>query len=397
MKNKKFVIIAISIAIITIASFIFMIYNFIGSKDNDKNKDNNTNTEIVIDDLTNEDNIKDITTAIEQNNNNSKDNHCSILTKYSEEYPSVIQWMIETMCSSMNANDFIINEAGTEYGNPDDPNYVIEYKEVSGLEKYGTAENYITSLMNEEYGYDIGLMFQIYCPKEFDALNNTYILGLDSNPEYDETSSNVLANELITLYEEDKYSDIISKVDELLKKYKFTMPYNYEICNLYNDAKVTQNNINNFEGLEYNLDYMYSIEGYFINFMKLEEIRKYYLIKDTKSLIPCQSSKIHITSINELDLDNQDNNWLVSKFNDKVSLANNVVEINYKDYNFDNNQYYDCIAYVANYNNLERKILTICWNDEEPCYLNDWDFYNNVINGTYEFDDNGNLIQSNKN
>lgn len=371
MKKQKIILTILIIVIFMTLSIIVMIKTL--SNPNNKNQDN-TEVDIVIKDgdVTNN---KELEKVLEEqlNNENYLSDKFPLLSKYSEKYISVAEWIIAQLIEEWDTNGFtVINENG---------------EEVDGLTIYKDASEYMTYLLNNEA--DIEDYFFMYCEDKYTELRYVYLLGSDSNNEYDASSSSVLYTTLLDLYETEQYQEIIDKVDSLLLNYKFTLPYNYPICNLYQDALLSLDYGTNTDAINYGLDHMNSIETYFINFMKITDKQKMVLLHDNQSLVPIKGTLIDIINVEDVDLEDTSNSWISSKFYDYTRNAKSVTKISYKEYNRDDQQYYKCIAYIANYFDRTKQVLTIQWDDSAKCYLHTLKEYYDVYNVDYEWKDTG--------
>lgn len=353
MNKSKFILIILGIIVITSLSILVMIKSY---KNINPKKDNNTSTEIVIGD----DNIstnENLTNKLEDelNNENSLSDRFPLLSKYSEKYISVAEWIISELMNEWETNGFTVSIDDETEG----------YKEVDGLTVYKDVAEYMTYLLNNNA--DIEDLFFLHCEEKYTALSYTYLLGKDKNNEYDSASSKILYQELLKHYQNKEFETIINKIEELLTNYKFTMPYNYPICHIYQDAKLSLDYKYDLDLLEYGLDYMNTTETYFINFIRLSTKSKMKLVKDNNSLIPDRETLISIDEINDIDL--EEYTWITSQFYDYIRNAKSVSEIKYKELNEDDGKYYSCLAYIANNFDRTKIVLTIKWNDDSDCYL----------------------------
>ncbi len=250
---------------------------------------------------------------------------CKLLSKYSEDYVSVMQWMLNTVCNEMNENGFTIVDYEQVGENIED----VEEVEINGLETYGSAENYITEYLNNNPDSDISDLLLAYCPDEYYALKNTYLLGKEESKEYDQANSQSLYNSLLNKYCEGDYAYIISQVEELIKTYKFTMPYNYPICNLYQDAKssLKYSSQENTSAYIYGLDYMHSVETYLCNFLILTNSEKTNFVLDDTSVMPFAYTHGIITSVK--DAEEIDINIIKNKYQSKLTENSEIKKISF--------------------------------------------------------------------
>lgn len=358
-KNLKFILTILLIIVVSVISLIVMIFNYKDTKNENKTNDIKDSTEMVIKNL-NDENLDDVISTELNNNNKIKTRNCAILSKYSENYESVVKWMIDELCNNMNKNGFDVVEINDENE---------EWDEVDGLKKYGSAEKYITECINN--GIDISELFLSYCPKEYEALKNTYLLGKDKNKEYDEGNSNTLYNSLLDLYTKREYQQIVDKVENLIKTYKLTLPYNYKICNIYQDAKSSIEYGDNTDAINYGLSYLKLPETYFSNFMKLTTKQKLSLVEDTSSIVPYVNTNINIISVDDVDLNA--NNWLVTRYSNVITEDTIVEKITYYETNEDDT--YE--TYIANTNG-KINILSITYTGNGTCKYNTIDKLNEL-------------------
>lgn len=80
-----------------------------------------------------------------------------------------------------------------------------------------------------------------YFPNEYREYKLAFLLGDDTKEEYPESENNDLYLMLLRMAQTGDYNGVIRHVDVLLKNYKFTMPHNYNIGNLYRDAIALNN------------------------------------------------------------------------------------------------------------------------------------------------------------
>lgn len=289
--NDKYKILFLFIGalVILIISAIIMIASYKTSKEEivppDKRMENV--------DLTNFENNEVVSQVIQNNmNNKAARKGCKLLSKYSEDYPSVMQWMLEEVCNEINTNGWIDYEELEQEG---------EFDEIDVLEQYGSAENYITELLNNNPDTDISDLLLTFCPDKYNALKNTYILGKDSNTEYGISESQNSYNKLIVMYYEGKYEEITTEIESIIESKKLTLPYNYQLCNLYQDAKASKGYGSNTSGYIYGLDFMHSPETYISNFMKLTNSEKTKFILDDSSIVPFSYTYINMKKTFEVE------------------------------------------------------------------------------------------------
>lgn len=355
MNNLKLKLLLLGFGIILVmgASILVMVKTLNDAKTQNTNTDNETTyTEVVIEDgEINQDSLNAILNDKLTNKNVLTDNF-EVLAKYSENYTTVANWMISEIINYWNENGFTVYDE--ELG-----------EEVDGLTIYANATEYMVTLLNDE-NVDMDELFSMYCPEEYMELNNTYLLGKESSSEYNETSSAILYKELLSLYEQYKFQDIVDKVEGLLSSYKFTMPYNYPICNIYQDAQLSLDYDTNQDAIKYGLDYMHTPETYFINFMRLNYLDKYLIIKDSKSYLPEEYDEISILLTETVDEDDEEYAWLKSQFWDYIRNAKSVTRITYTETIVEVDANYDVVtnvyqykAYIANSYAKTRTLLTI--------------------------------------
>lgn len=132
--------------------------------------------------------------------------------------------------------------------------------------------------------------------EELGDKNSVLTLGDVNNKEYSKELSNVLYKDLITLAQRASYVDIISKIDELKERYKFTEDYNWKICNIYLDANVMVNIKNN--DVDGQKGYMVSSlkDPYMllISTLMLPEKERREVIRETSSLSPMFEGEVTI-------------------------------------------------------------------------------------------------------
>lgn len=277
-------------------------------------------------DLSEFENSETIENSIKYNLDNKGGNRgCKLLSKYSEDYVSVMQWMLNVVCNEMNENGFTI----IDYEQIGEDIEEVEEVEIDGLEAYGSAENYITEFLNNNPDADISDLLLTYCPDAYYALKNTYLLGKESSKEYDEANSQSLYNSLLNKYCEEDYEYIISQIDELTETYKLTMPYNYPICNLYQDAKasIKYREQQNTSAYIYGLDYMHSVETYLCNFLKLTHSEKTNFVLDDTSVMPFAYTHGIITSVN--DVEEIDVNIIHNKYQSKLTENSEIKKLSF--------------------------------------------------------------------
>jgi hypothetical protein len=377
MNNLKLKLLLLGFGIILVmgASILVMVKTLNDAKTQNTNTDNETTyTEVVIEDgEINQDSLNAILNDKLTNKNVLTDNF-EVLAKYSENYTTVANWMISEIINYWNENGFTVYDE--ELG-----------EEVDGLTIYVNATEYMVTLLNDE-NVDMDELFSMYCPEEYMELNNTYLLGKESSSEYNETSSAILYKELLSLYEQYKFQDILDRVDSLLSNYKFTMPYNYQICNIYQDAQLSLDYDTNQEAIKYGLDYMHTPETYFINFMRLGYFDKYTILKDNKSILPPVNSSIQVLSTETIDLDDSNYSWITSQFWDYTRNAKSVTRIYYSVTTTDidrNNGFvevtttYYYSAYVVNSFTKSRVLLSIKNEDGLDIYSWTCETYNKYV------------------
>ena len=351
LNKYKMLLILAGAIFITIISVIFMFNEFKNSK---KVTEENTN-KIDVDLTQFEDSESQVKDVIEYNiENKSAISGCKILSKYSEDYISVMQWMLETICNEMNSNGFTVIEFQSL------PNGDEDMIEVDGLEKYGNAEAYITEFFNNNPDADISDLLLTYCPDEYYALNNTYILGKDSSTEYGEAESQQLYNTLLSYYCEGKYSEIKTEIEELIQSYKLTLPYNYKLCNLYQDAKAMITYDLNTDAILYGLSYMHSPETYFENFLKLTNNQKADLIVDASSNVPFADSYGIFTERTYIE----DTATYESKYSNYFTEDTKVLKINF--YILKERNSFEAILFCNEKTN-EYQVISIHYTGEGNC------------------------------
>lgn len=80
-----------------------------------------------------------------------------------------------------------------------------------------------------------------YFPEEYKAYKQAFLLGDDTKAEYPEDKNYDLYLNLLRMAETGDYQGVIRHVDRLLNEYKFTLPYNYNIGNVYRDSITLSN------------------------------------------------------------------------------------------------------------------------------------------------------------
>ena len=121
------------------------------------------------------------------------------LRQYSENYVSVVDWMLEETIKSMKEYDFSKLE-GTQVQ--------------IDLTGYDSIEDYVTDKINKDE-FDIEQNFMIFCPNLYNDLINTHLLGLEMNPEYTEGLSSTLYLRLLNEYANKNYAVVVSEIDDL--------------------------------------------------------------------------------------------------------------------------------------------------------------------------------------
>lgn len=289
-EKNKIIFLFVGAFIVMIISAIVLILSW---RDSKKESELPTDERVENIDLTQFDNKDVIQNSIIYNlDNKGKNRGCKLLSKYSEDYVSVMQWMLNTVCNKMNTEGFIVSDYIIYEGRDES-----EAVDVDGLEKYGSAENYITELLNNNPDTDISDLLLSFCPDEYYALKNTYILGKEENKEYGESESQMLYTDLLERYCSGDYERVIQDIDGLLEQYKLTMPYNYPLCNLYQDAKSAINYDMDTNAIIYGLGYMHSAETYLSNFLKLTNSEKADIVLDKSSVCPFAQTHGIITNV----------------------------------------------------------------------------------------------------
>lgn len=342
MKNVKTKIILI--VIIMIGMIGLSIFSLVKFYQDSKEKETIVE-ENIIDNI---EDTEDIDKVIEEQikTDNVLSSRFPMLSKYSENYVSVAQWMIDETIKSMNENGYTVSILENE-----------EWIEVDGKTIYEDANEYMVEQLNNNA--DIEEMFFYYCEELFNDLNNTYILGKEENPEYSEDLSSLLYEELLSYYEDLNYPQVMKTVEELLDLYKFTMPYNYKICDIYQDAKASNSYGSDLEGVKYGLSYMYLPETYFINYMRLSLEDKISITKDPYSLIPFKGTYVDILSSEDIDLSEYPT--LENKYSNIIRNSKSITRIEFKDKDFDQ----ICETFIINYFDNTRTLLTINRLDDE--------------------------------
>lgn len=77
-----------------------------------------------------------------------------------------------------------------------------------------------------------------YFPEEYREYKESFLLGDDQKEEYPADKADALYSNLVSMAEHRDFAGIIMEVDTLMREYKFTMPYNYKIGDIYHDATV---------------------------------------------------------------------------------------------------------------------------------------------------------------
>lgn len=378
MNKLKIILLVLIFILLSTISFIVMFKTYKYTKIETNNETNNeTSSEIIINNNSDISENKELSNKLENelNSENYLSDRFTLLSKYSEKYVSVAEWMISEIIKEWDTNGFTVIIGDEENG----------YQEVDGLTVYKDASEYMTYLLNSNA--DIEEYFFMYCEDKYTELRYTYLLGKEENKEYEKTSSEILYKELLNYYQDKEFQKIIDKVEELIVNYKFTMPENYNICHIYQDAKLSLDYGNDMDAINYGLNYMNSTETYFINFMRLTDKRKIYLINDTNSLIPMKETSIKIDNICEINLDEY--SWIKNQYYDLIRNSKSVTEIKYKEYNLDKQNYYSCIAYIVNNFDRTKQILTIKWDDDSDCYLHTAKEYNDIYNNITESENTG--------
>lgn len=338
-------------------------------------------------DLTGFENTESVENVIKFNLDN-KGGHrgCKLLSKYSEDYVSVMQWMLNTVCDEMNENGFTI----VDYNQVGDDIEDVEEIEINGLEAYGSAENYITEYLNNNPDCDISDLLLAYCPDEYYALKNTYILGKEEFSEYNQASSQSLYPTLMEKYCEGDYAYVISRIDEILESYKLTMPYNYPLCNLYLDAKASLG-YDNQEGTSayiYGLDYMHSAETYLCNFLKLSHSEKVNYVLDDTSVLPFAYTHGIITSVK--DAEAYDRNIVNNKYPNKINDFSEIKKISFYIGDTQNkNDTYEVLM-ICNYRTNEYYVVSLVSTGEKTLYKTAYEIRGTIATVS---DENGDATQ----
>ena len=271
-----------------------------------------------IDDINNKGQVGNVIDH-QMNDSNALTTRFSLLNKYSEKYNSVADWMLKQIEQAITENGFTIDV--------DDGNGNV--KEVDGFTKYKTAAEYLTECINNDT--DINDLFAYYCPDLYNDLSYVYILGEDKNDEYPQSLSESTFNTLFTYYKEQNFEATISGVEDILKTYKLTMPYNYKICNLYQDAKQALDYGSDASAMKYGLSTVSLPETYLTLFLRLVDTDKLQFIKDSSSVVPFSNTIPNITNIREMN--DKDDSVFFKQYADDIYDSQKVVEITYTDLN----------------------------------------------------------------
>ena len=138
------------------------------------------------------------------------------------------------------------------------------------------------------------------------------------------------------------------------------MPYNYKICNIYQDAKSCIEYGDDSDAINYGLSFTKLPETYFSNFMKLSTKQKLSLVEDTSSIIPYVNTNINIIKTENVDL--IENNWLLTRYSNIVTEDSSIMKITY--YETNENDTYE--AYIAT-NNNKFNILSVQYTGNGTC------------------------------
>lgn len=101
------------------------------------------------------------------------------------------------------------------------------------IEKLGTVCD-VSEELNS--GKTLESLCEFYFRDEYKKYKEAMLLGDDELEEYPEDMVNELYNELVTLGVDGLYLEITNRIEDLMAEYKFTMPHNYKIGDLYYDA-----------------------------------------------------------------------------------------------------------------------------------------------------------------
>ena len=85
-------------------------------------------------------------------------------------------------------------------------------------------------------GKTLESLCEFYFREEYKKYQEAMLLGDDDLEEYPDDKTEELYKELVTLGVDGLYLEVIDKIEGLMTEYKFTMPYNYKIGDLYYDA-----------------------------------------------------------------------------------------------------------------------------------------------------------------
>jgi hypothetical protein len=89
-------------------------------------------------------------------------------------------------------------------------------------------------------GQTLETLCEYYFPEEYKAYKEALLLGDENLEEYPEDMSDELYKELIGLAENRTYHEIKYRIEDLMQSYKFTLPYNYRIGDLYYDVMLLE-------------------------------------------------------------------------------------------------------------------------------------------------------------
>ena len=144
------------------------------------------------------------------------------------------------------------------------------------------------------------------------------------------------------------------------------MPYNYNLCRLYEDSLLMSSYQDNYEAINFGLDYIKSADTFLISYFNISDNNKLARLIASDSVFPefKPSRKITIKTTETIDLNSEDYSWLKILLNDLNYTK--FEKVTYNDSFFDGKNGnitvdYDCNAYIAtNYYNQKIIIFIEC-------------------------------------
>lgn len=351
MKNSmKSIFIIIAIFLVLILSIIAMI---IGLKKSQENPIVETEDRPQIENIEDKENLNQVIENELESEVSIDTTKYICLRQYSENYVSVIDWMLEETIKAMKEFDFSKLE-GTQVQ--------------VDLTGYDSIEDYVTDKINKNE-FDIEQNFMLYCPDLYNDLVNTHLLGKDSNPEYEEGLSSSLYIRLLREYENNNFDEVITSIDEILKTNKLTMPYNYKLCHLYTSAISKKSYYKNEDAIYYGLATIEDVNIFLVDFLDVFDEYKSPMIKDNNSIFPLYSieSTTHIQETTEITTDDLSIEILSLLPNNKQYTDIHKIDFTYSSYQNDVKKILSAnlTAYVITYHDNSREILTIEHNGTE--------------------------------